>query len=133
MDARMGASLGEPHSSRRSFLCGSTCQRAFDDEGQPMATVTAPVLATTRERRAIAGVPIRKVLELPILGGARLVAGGPGADRIVRSVNVMEVPDILDWVKPDELLLTTAYPLREDLGALAELVPHLVEHGLAGM
>ena len=30
----------------------------------------------------------------------------------------MEVPDILDWVKPDELLLTTAYPLREDPAAL---------------
>jgi purine catabolism regulator len=52
---------------------------------------------------------------------------------VIRSVNVMEVPDILDWVKPDELLLTTAYPLREDPAALEQLVPHLVAHGLAGM
>ena len=88
---------------------------------------------TARERRAIAGVAVADVLELPNLSGARLVAGPSGLRRIVRSVNVMEVPDILDWVKPDELLLTTAYPLREDPAALAELVPHLVDHGLAGM
>ena len=86
-----------------------------------------------RERRAIAGVPIADILTLPILAGARLVAGRAGVDRVVRSVNVMEVPDILDWVKPDELLLTTAYPLREDPKALTELVPHLIDHGLAGM
>jgi purine catabolism regulator len=88
---------------------------------------------TGRERRAIAGVPIADILRLPILAGARLVAGRDGLDRVVRSVNVMEVPDILDWVKPDELLLTTAYPLREDLTALTELVPDLIAHGLAGM
>jgi purine catabolism regulator len=51
----------------------------------------------------------------------------------VRYVNVMEVPDILDWVKPDELLLTTAYPLRDDRSGLEELVPRLAEHGLAGL
>ena len=92
--------------------------------------------APARDRaraRPIAGVPVSEVLELPLLAQARLVAGHAGLDRIVRSVNVMEVPDILDWVKPDELLLTTAYPLREDLSALTELVPQLVERGLAAM
>src|SRR6185503_12943733 len=45
----------------------------------------------------------------------------------------MEVPDILDWVKPDELLLTTAYPLRDDPVALDALIPRLAERGLAGI
>jgi purine catabolism regulator len=89
--------------------------------------------ADARDRRARTGVPVSDVLALPPLTQARLVAGHAGLDRVVRSVNVMEVPDILDWVKPDELLLTTAYPLREDPAALEQLVPHLVEHGLAGM
>jgi purine catabolism regulator len=78
-------------------------------------------------------VTVADVLALPQLGGARLVAGREGVDRVVRSVNVMEVPDILDWVKPDELLLTTAYPLRDDLAALTSLVSHLAADGLAGM
>ena len=92
---------------------------------------SAPAIA--RDRRARIGVPVSDVLQLAPLAQARLVAGRTGVDRVVRSVNVMEVPDILDWVKPDELLLTTAYPLREDPAALEELVPRLVEHGLAGM
>ena len=64
---------------------------------------------------------------------SRVVAGRDGLNRTVRSVNVMEVPDILDWVQPDELLLTTAYPLRDDLAALTDLVPRLAERGLAGI
>ena len=71
----------------------------------------------------IEGVPLRDALNLPALDGARVLAGATGLGRRVRYVNVMEVPDILDWVKPDELLLTTAYPLRDDdtLGAYTVL------------
>ena len=93
--------------------------------------MTAP--STGIERRTRTGVAVGDVLGLPQLAQSRLVAGRAGLDRVVRSVNVMEVPDILDWVKPDELLLTTAYPLREDPAALEQLVPHLVDQGLAGM
>ncbi len=98
-----------------------------------MRSLIAVSEPSARERHTLTGVPISDVLELPPLKQARLVAGHDGRGRVVRSVNVMEVPDILDWVKPDELLLTTAYPLREDPAALEHLVPHLVAHGLAGM
>jgi len=58
------------------------------------------------------GVPLREVLKLAPLREARVVAGASGLDRLVRhvNVNVMEAPDLLNWVKPNELLLTTAYP-----------------------
>ena len=62
-----------------------------------------------------------------------MVGGQEGLDRQVRAVNVMEVPDILDWVQPDELLLTTAYPLRHDPVGLDALIPRLAERGLAGI
>ena len=78
-------------------------------------------------------VTVRDVLLLPSLAHAKVVAGASGLDRPVRAVNVMEVPDILDWVKPDELLLTTAYPLRDDPVALDALLPGLAERGLAGI
>lgn len=64
---------------------------------------------------------------------ARIVAGERGLDRIIQAVNVMEVPDILEWVHPDEQLVTTMYPLREDAAAIDALVPRLVERGLAGL
>lgn len=78
-------------------------------------------------------IRIADVARLPALEGAGVVGGAGGLDRLVRSVNVMEVPDILDWVKPDELLLTTAYPIRDDPAALDALVPRLAERGLAGI
>jgi len=78
-------------------------------------------------------ISLARALELPPLRAARVVAGIAGSERRIRHVNVMEVPDILPWVRPDELLLTTAYPLRENPAALAGLVPQLEAKGLAGV
>jgi purine catabolism regulator len=81
----------------------------------------------------IDSIALGELLKLPTLAHARVVGGHDGLRRPVRGVNVMEVPDILDWVKPDELLLTTAYPLRDDPVALDALIPRLAERGLAGI
>jgi purine catabolism regulator len=40
------------------------------------------------------------VRELITLAGSTLLAGAGGLDQIVARVNVIEVPDILPWVKP---------------------------------
>jgi purine catabolism regulator len=71
------------------------------------------------------------MLSLSSLSTARLVAGASGADRMVRRLNVMEVPDILPWVKPDELILTTGYPLRHRPSSLIQLIADLDDRGLA--
>jgi len=97
-----------------------------------------PVGDSTRNRRCynhrvmIDGVPLREVLKLAPLENARVVGGAAGLGRRVRNVNVMEVPDIVAWVKPDQLLLTTTYPLRDERAVLESLVPRLAEQGLAG-
>lgn len=64
---------------------------------------------------------------------SRVVAGEQGLDNVVQSVNVMEVPDILDWVHPGELLVTTMYPLRDEAAEIEVLIPRLAEKGLAGL
>ncbi len=56
------------------------------------------------------GLSVGEVLGVSTLNGARLIAGRAGLERVVQRLNVMEVPDILSWVKPNELLLTTGYP-----------------------
>ena len=81
----------------------------------------------------IDSISLGELLKLPTLTHARVVGGHEGLRRPVRGINVMEVPDILDWEKPDELLLTTAYPLRDDPVALDALIPRLAERGLAGI
>lgn len=79
------------------------------------------------------GIPLREILNHPSLAEAKLIAGAGGLDRLVKSVNVMEVPDILDWVKEGELLLTTVYAIREDIGAQARLITELAGKRLAGL
>lgn len=77
--------------------------------------------------------PLREVLATPVLAGSAVLAGAQGLDRPVERLNVMEVPDILPWVKPRELLLTTAYPLRGRSETLTDLVAELDKVGLAGL
>ncbi|QGN48035.1 PucR family transcriptional regulator [Micromonospora sp. WMMD558] len=79
------------------------------------------------------GLRVQEILGVSSLAGAKVLAGAAGLDRIVRYLNVMEVPDILPWVKPNELLLTTGYPLREDPQALVGLVGELDNRGLAAL
>jgi purine catabolism regulator len=73
------------------------------------------------------------VLAAPCFAQARVLAGASGLDRVVSRLNVMEVPDILPWVKPHELLLTTGYPLREDPESLVKLIGELDDRGLAAI
>ncbi|AOQ25090.1 Purine catabolism regulatory protein [Moorella thermoacetica] len=81
----------------------------------------------------IMGITVREALRLPQLEGAVLVGGEQGLDRIINSVNIMEVPDIGNYIKPAELLLTTAYPIKDDIRALENLIPELNKCGLAAL
>jgi len=79
------------------------------------------------------GLSVSEVMAVPALRQARILAGAAGVDRMVQRVNVMEVPDILPWVKPHELLLTTGYPLRDQADTLPELIAALDQIGLAAL
>jgi purine catabolism regulator len=79
------------------------------------------------------GISVAEALALPALSRGRLVAGAAGLERRIRSVNMMEVPDIGAYLRPGELLVTTAYPLRDDTAALVALVPLLAGRELAGL
>lgn len=91
----------------------------------------APRLASTGTLTY--GLPVGEVLGVSALADAHLVAGRCGLQRVIQRLNVMEVPDILAWVKSNELLLTTGYPLRNTPQSLAQLVADLNERGLAAL
>jgi len=79
------------------------------------------------------GITVREALVLPSLARGRLAAGARGLERRITSVNMMEVPDIGAYLRAGELLVTTAYPLRDDARAVNELVQMLALKGLAGL
>lgn len=73
------------------------------------------------------------ILKLPHLVGIRLRAGEAGLRHPVTHANVMEVPDITDWVQAGEFLMTTGYPFRDNPEMLSGLIPRLVEKGVAAL
>lgn len=79
----------------------------------PMVTVANHQADNLRNLPAAAadGLSLAALLEAPRLAGATVLAGGSGLNRLVRGVSVLEVPDILPWLKPNELLLGSAYAL----------------------
>ncbi|WP_162142481.1 PucR family transcriptional regulator [Aneurinibacillus terranovensis] len=70
---------------------------------------------------------------MPLLKHAKLAAGHLGMARRVESVNMMDAPDIIYYLKPNELLLTTAFAIKESPNDLLELVQQMAEKGCAGL
>ena len=79
------------------------------------------------------GLALAEVLALPVLRGAQLIAGAGGRHRAVTRVNVMEVPDVLPYVREGELLVTTGYAVRDEPARLASLVRELHLRGVAAL
>ncbi|NLL36287.1 MAG: hypothetical protein GX256_02050 [Fretibacterium sp.] len=76
---------------------------------------------------------VRELLTLPELAEAELIAGEGGLDRPVRSVNVMEAPDIARWLRGGELLLSTGYQFRDEPEDFEDLVMALHGAGAAAL
>ncbi|WP_052305516.1 PucR family transcriptional regulator [Thermomonospora curvata] len=103
------------------------------DRAYPTADLGPPALRLASTGTLTYGLSVGEVLGVSTLAGARLIGGCAGLERIVQRLNVMEVPDILAWVKPHELLLTTGYPLRHTPQSLENLVADLDARGVSAL
>lgn len=70
---------------------------------------------------------------LALVPAVTLLAGAGGVKRLVRSVGVMETPDVFPMVKPGELILTALFAVKDDHAAQLALVPELHRRGAAGL
>ncbi|MCD9024725.1 PucR family transcriptional regulator [Cohnella silvisoli] len=76
---------------------------------------------------------LKDLMNVPVLASARVIAGANGLTREVQSVNIMDAPDIIQYLKPGELLLTTAYIVKDDPHALRMLISNMSQVGCAGI
>ncbi|PYZ94742.1 PucR family transcriptional regulator [Salipaludibacillus keqinensis] len=76
---------------------------------------------------------LETLLEKSIFNGAAVISGHEGLKRDVQSVNMMDAPDIIDFLKENQLLLTTAYSIKNRPEALLELVEKMAKQGCAGL
>jgi purine catabolism regulator len=93
-------------------------------------------LAKPKEFAHPDAVPAPTVREAMTFGGfaeARLVAGQEGLDRRIEWVRVMETPETVQKLRRGDLLLTTAFPIKDDLAAQIELVGRVAAAGGSGL
>lgn len=76
---------------------------------------------------------IRDVLHLFQDQSVTLIAGGEGLENSVSNVNIMDAPDIWNWVKPGDLILTTGYAVKDDPALQERLIRELSASGCAGI
>jgi purine catabolism regulator len=76
---------------------------------------------------------VETLIERGIFRPDAVLAGRAGLGRPVTMASIVEVPDIVDWIHPGELLITTAYAFKDNVELLGELVPAFADRGLAGL
>ena len=79
-------------------------------------------------------IPLHKICELPCFDNIRLAAGVNSVlSKQVTGVTIVEAPDIAEWIKGGELLLTSLYNFHEDYDRQKEMVTKLAQKGAAGL
>lgn len=76
---------------------------------------------------------VAEALTLGPLRRASVIAGSQGLNRIVRTVTVMDTPDITKWLKGGELVLANLFVLKDDPSAQIQLIKGLAEQGAAAL
>jgi len=79
------------------------------------------------------GITVHEALSIGLLRQARVLAGRKGLSRVVEHVDVIEMPDIKKWLRPNILFLTSFYALRDDPAAQLDLVRSLIDSGGAAL
>ncbi|MEW6243369.1 MAG: PucR family transcriptional regulator ligand-binding domain-containing protein [Bacillota bacterium] len=78
-------------------------------------------------------ISVQEAMLLEPFRRARLIAGQGGLDRLIRSVTVMDTPDIANWLKGNELLLSNIFVIRDDPKAQVALIKEIVNKGAAAL
>ncbi|WP_424768209.1 PucR family transcriptional regulator [Paenibacillus sp. sgz302251] len=76
---------------------------------------------------------ICELLQHDIFQRAKVVAGQNGLTRTVTSVNIMDAPDIVNFITKGQLLLTNAYAVKENPQELVYIIEKIANNGGAGL
>lgn len=77
---------------------------------------------------------IEKALHvLPILSTAQLTGGKGGLSRTIRWTHIVDNPEMIPWVREGDLLMTTAFAIKDQPDQQVELIRNLVNKNIAGI
>ena len=86
-----------------------------------------------RIRELESGLTVADALTVPAMKHAALLAGETGLHNMVRWVHILDIPDVVPWVSPGDLVLTSCYQFSVRPETVENLVPRLADKRVAGM
>lgn len=76
---------------------------------------------------------VGEALGIGVMQRARLIAGAGGLGRVIRTITIMDTPDIKNWLRGGELLLSNIFVIKDNPEDQIRLVQDLAERGAAGL
>ncbi len=70
---------------------------------------------------------LEEILQLKCLENGKMITHNYDVNRKVEFIDVMEVPDVFCWIRPNTFLLTAAYAIKDDIEAQVNLISKLSE------
>jgi len=78
-------------------------------------------------------IKLSKLLEINILESYEVLTGKTSLDRFVSSVSVLETPDFENYVIENSLILTTLYPIKDNVALFKKLLDTLDRKNSSGI
>lgn len=75
---------------------------------------------------------IQWLIDQNVVSGITCIAGEKGINRTISSINIMDNPDTVPWLKQDELILSTGY-LFSSTDLYKQIITDLYERGCSGL
>jgi len=79
------------------------------------------------------GLTVREALNIYPFSTVEIMGGSKGLDRPIRYLNIMEIPDVAEWLRGGELLFTSGFAVRSSPDMFVPLIEKLAERGVAAL
>lgn len=76
---------------------------------------------------------VKDMLNMNCFSDLELIAGKNGIDRIIKTADVMDAPDVNEWLIGGELVITTAYVMKDNPMEITKLIKKLHEAEAAAL
>ena len=76
---------------------------------------------------------VEELLQLPTLNGLKLISGKLGVHKEISTVTVVDTPDGFQWLKGNEVVITTTYALEDTPNAFLDFTATLISKRISAL
>lgn len=76
---------------------------------------------------------VEELLQLPTIKGLKLISGNLGVHREISTVTVVDTPDGFQWLKGNEVVITTTYTLEKTPNAFLDFISKLLSRNISAL